>query len=870
MADAAEDQPPPEVAAETEGGEAAPATETEAVSPNAASEPSEEKGDTAAEGEAAPATEGDSEAVEPGATSAEGEADAAAAPDGGEGEAAPAEASEDVQAEAEQPADAAEESGGGGGATEDAPATDGNDAATPAAEATPSLSEAAGDDDLADIENPVTDADLAVAAAADPPAAAADDALAAAAEEPATPAEGEAIVVPTTTAEEEPAPEKPAEVADAEAAAPLDDVATATAPTEAEAEPTAVGAEAGATPSSAEGEAAQDTETAAVAAAAAEPAATPAAEPREPAAATIPGSARPRSGATGKTKDINVTVANDDGSFTTVKVEIEFPSVRKPFLGGYRNQKTGIEYHHSSAQTYIRVKKPDGKVRVHRDVQTKQMSSGTTNDQMTTSHTSTQMNAPGVFVDPVGDTEVEPKPYETAEVWHGKRVAAVLILQSHLRRVNAAKRVEGLRQEKKRVEEWLVTEEDRKVDEEEAEWQRRVDRRVNPRTKADFDLLYRGLEVWRLEELEKVHGLESDDQIPAKVALLQQQCTYLNAIDKLKMEADTSNREKRIAKFFDNTSAPREWVEEEYGKVNQMETLGTLRSRELREVYFALGLTSFDVDERLDILLHVKLIVQEFDSKLTREVADLLNREADLLLRGTKKGNLAGLRKRIRNMFLQFCEEPEYNPMSERYLSKHRDTDAYKDNIAYCASCLKYHDVSQFPVSTTDDVVSKCNKCLGVTNIAIQRADTTQHKRMLEALQKSEIARGYKSQIVFMMSVEDIVYLVDTIWRGQSALSQEDEMFRLTLARWDRNVEFSPWNCVLLTRDEAETHEALQDIGLSTYGGAFTRLVQQKHLLAQSYFFNLVEAQKHGIAKADEDDIFLDATGAQIVRTMEI
>jgi len=143
--------------------------------------------------------------------------------------------------------------------------------------------------------------------------------------------------------------------------------------------------------------------------------------------------------------------------------------------------------------------------------------------------------------------------------------------------------------------------------------------------------------------LEKVHGLESDDQIPAKVALLQQQCTYLNAIDKLKMEADTSNREKRIAKFFDNTSAPREWVEEEYGKVNQMETLGTLRSRELREVYFALGLTSFDVDERLDILLHVKLIVQEFDSKLTREVADLLNREADLLLRGTKKGNLAGL-----------------------------------------------------------------------------------------------------------------------------------------------------------------------------------------------------------------------------------
>jgi len=855
MSDAAEEQPPPEVAADAVGAEAA-STAEETQGETEEGSPSEEPAAAVevaapAEGETSPAAENAGEAAVPVASAAEGEADAGAAQDGD------GPATEDAApASSEQPPG----EDGEAAVAEEAPAAADSDAPEGTAEETAAADEA-GDDDLADIENPVSDVDLA--AAADPPAAAAaaaaDDALAAAAEEPAAPAEGEAIVVPTTTAEEEPAPEKPAE--EEEAPAPATDGAAAEAAVADGAVPSVEG------DAQPEAEAASAAEPAEAAAAEASP--TDAAVEGEGAAAAA-AAARPRSGAAGKTKDINVTIAQDDGSFTTVKVSIEFPSARKPFLGGYRNQKTGIEYHHCSAQTYIRVKKPDGKVRVHRDVQTKQVSSGTTNDQMTTSHTSTQMSAPGIFVDPVGDSEIEPKPYETAEVWHGKRVAAVIVLQSHLRRVNAAKRVEGLRQQKKQVEEYLDAEEDRKVVEEEAEWQRRVDRRVNPRTKADFDLLYRGLEVWRLEELEKVHELETDDQIPAKVALLQQQCTYLNAIDKLKIEADTTNREKRIAKFFDNTSAPREWVEEEYGKVNQMETLGTLRSRELREVYFALGLTSFDVDERLDILLHVKLIVQEFDAKLTREIVDLLNREADLLLRGTKKGNLGGLRKRIRNMFLQFCEEPEYNPMSERYLSKHKDKDAYKDSIAYCASCLKYHDISLFPVSTTDDVVSKCTKCLGVTNIAVQRADTTQHKRMLEALQKSEIARGYKSQIVFMMSVEDVVYLVDTIWRGQSALSQEDELFRLTLARWDRHKEFSPWNCVLLTRGEAETHEALQDIGLSSYGSAFTRLIQQKHLLARNYFFNLVEAQKHGVAEAEEDDIFLDATGAQIVRTMEM
>ena len=71
-----------------------------------------------------------------------------------------------------------------------------------------------------------------------------------------------------------------------------------------------------------------------------------------------------------------------------------------------------------------------------------------------------------------------------------------------------------------------------------------------------------------------------------------------------------------------------------YGKLNQMETPDTLRARELKEVYHALGLPNLAVDERLDILLHVKFIVQEFDSKLCKEVVGLLNREADLLLRG--------------------------------------------------------------------------------------------------------------------------------------------------------------------------------------------------------------------------------------------
>ena len=39
------------------------------------------------------------------------------------------------------------------------------------------------------------------------------------------------------------------------------------------------------------------------------------------------------------------------------------------------------------------------------------------------------------------------------------------------------------------------------------------------------------------------------------------------------------------------------------------------------------------IDERLDVLLHVKWTVKEFDCNLTRDIVDLIDREADLLNR---------------------------------------------------------------------------------------------------------------------------------------------------------------------------------------------------------------------------------------------
>eukprot|EP00455_Lapot_gusevi_P013095 TRINITY_DN16319_c0_g1_i3.p2 TRINITY_DN16319_c0_g1~~TRINITY_DN16319_c0_g1_i3.p2 ORF type:complete len:112 (-),score=13.94 TRINITY_DN16319_c0_g1_i3:59-394(-) len=73
------------------------------------------------------------------------------------------------------------------------------------------------------------------------------------------------------------------------------------------------------------------------------------------------------------------------------------------------------------------------------------------------------------------------------------------------------------------------------------------------------------------------------------------------------------------------------------------------------------------MEERLDVLLHVKWTVKEFDCNLTREIVDLIDREIDLLKRGRSEKSLEGLRKRLCNLFLNFVNTPEFNPESMRF-----------------------------------------------------------------------------------------------------------------------------------------------------------------------------------------------------------
>ena len=54
--------------------------------------------------------------------------------------------------------------------------------------------------------------------------------------------------------------------------------------------------------------------------------------------------------------------------------------------------------------------------------------------------------------------------------------------------------------------------------------------------------------------------------------------------------------------------------------------------------------------------------------------------------------------------------------------------------------------------------------------------------------------------------------MVENIWCAQSILSAWDDLYDLVLVRWDRLEEWSPWNCILLTKDEAVSHTRLDHL----------------------------------------------------------
>ncbi|ETI54995.1 hypothetical protein L917_02076 [Phytophthora nicotianae] len=360
---------------------------------------------------------------------------------------------------------------------------------------------------------------------------------------------------------------------------------------------------------------------------------------------------------------IQVQVYNEETDSTSIiTVEIEKFTGHKLYLGGFKHRKTLQQFHHASTQTVLsRARHNMGPARFHRETQTQQL---VTRSLQTHRESGTQMSRRDLKLDESFDRHVTARPYFDSYQLDSLREDSVLLMQRWWRGFRARLYVFSIREQRRRVTNLAEIEAQENEAEDVSRQRREVNRRMHPNTVSDFEILYNELEKWRQVECRKVREqreLDPSERQRALDAILAKETKLLQTIDRLKLTATEANRKQRIEAMLQFMARPKQWQMSD-GGVKEVHTPFTVRAKELMDLYHGLRTPLSSVDERLDMLLHVKWTVQEFDCALTRELVELIDREADMLSRGRKEKSLEGLRKRLTNLFLQFIETPEFNP----------------------------------------------------------------------------------------------------------------------------------------------------------------------------------------------------------------
>ncbi|XP_004602304.2 IQ and ubiquitin-like domain-containing protein [Sorex araneus] len=531
------------------------------------------------------------------------------------------------------------------------------------------------------------------------------------------------------------------------------------------------------------------------------------------------------------TKFIMVRIQTGVFEYQEVAVEIEKSNFHKPFLGGFRHKLTGQEYHNAGTQT-VPKKIPIKPNIFSRDTQTVKQRKKLI---QTTCPASTQMTKIGVYVSNMSDKLITPRKYFTAEEYHARRLNAVIVIQTYYRRWHAKRVVENLRGQKRIKLEWEAEQKEAKKREKEKEIKLDYDRRHHPQTKEDFELLYNALESWRREEISCINqSLTGAERKTALCELLEKETQIIASIERHRRIAVMKRKEIALQDFLKKCEAPKTQRAVD-GKIVEVDTQFTIRTKELHSIYNCIILENLSQDERLDVLLTLKHTVKEHECKLTREILELIDREVDLMMRGVKHCNLEGLRKRIATLFFQYIKTPLFNPEVARHLKVPQDPLDFYKKIYFCHSCHLYLPSTDFYVSSTSRHINRCRKCINLENESRQRESFLKYKCLLKRLFYSETCYEDDSKIAFLMQLQDIQYLIENIWSSQSILSSCTDLNKLVMVRWDTSIEWSPWNCILLTKDEGIAHLKLKSIE-EGYRPVFIHKIKHKHILAINYF----------------------------------
>lgn len=103
----------------------------------------------------------------------------------------------------------------------------------------------------------------------------------------------------------------------------------------------------------------------------------------------------------------------------------------------------------------------------------------------------------GVVISNTFDYWKIPGPYEDSDAWLRKRIAAAIMIQKHTRRKIAQRTAKRMRQYAKEKKEFWTEQDKIQKANSEARIAYEIQRRLQPQTEADFDVLNKELETWQ-------------------------------------------------------------------------------------------------------------------------------------------------------------------------------------------------------------------------------------------------------------------------------------------------------------------------------------------------------------------------------------
>ncbi|XP_058793971.1 IQ and ubiquitin-like domain-containing protein [Phymastichus coffea] len=512
---------------------------------------------------------------------------------------------------------------------------------------------------------------------------------------------------------------------------------------------------------------------------------------------------------------------------------VEKDLMRKPQLGGWRNKLTGIVFLNADSQTGPRPKRVPIERTCSRKVQTvlvKEAECQPDCDQ------ATQMWRRDCYIASVSDKYVSAKPYKTYEELQDSTDVigkATLAIQRCYRAYRILKFVRACARIYRQWREHCDMLQQEKILKRRQRDELDCQALNEPRTLTDLDALVSHLE-------------NSQDQKVAAISSPMEQIetrrrTLLVAYAKFRPAREQRVRDSRV-RFLTFHCKPTKWTNKQ-GKTVEMLSLKNQAARQCWQLYELLEteITEVDVGRRMEILLKARSSIDSHDCRAATKFRCLLDQEVVVLAERADSAQFGFLRKRISGAYLQFvqnshnCTCVSVDSNGSAPIRDYEFREALQKNRMLCLSCGKLLARCRFAVTARKQRIRKCKACVRLHINVCAHVDIKPYEHILFEIRKSERCLGIDCSLVEFMSSANIRHLVLDIWHGRSALSGSANPRDLRLPRFELDQPWSPWNCILLTEDEAEAHACLQPGG-KLYGIHLTRLIKSAQRTAKMDF----------------------------------